>query len=953
MLTGTVMGKLSHIEIENFKSYGGVHLIGPFEDFTCIVGPNGAGKSNLMDAISFVVGVQSRQLRSANLKELIFRKNELSAPAKKASVQITYVLSEEEQRKKSSPSKKNQSSTELTFKRIIHGSGTSSFRFQDKEVTYDEYVGELKKIGVLVKVRNFLVFQGDVESIASKSPIELTKWIEHICDADQLVPEYDALLKLRSEAQEATVFALQKRKMFVNQCKEVKEQKDEADLYQQLTEELHRFQSDFVLWRVWHSLHDLATHHKSVSSTKEEVDLIDDEISSLNSQISQIKKQTANDSINSTKEKRILSIRQDLAKLKSNLSTISAKRKALNKKLSDITVSKQKVEVDASTQAQDLNVLRSDLARIANDLSMQNNELDSLLSSRRLLSPAQLQQYSELKEVASARTLTSRTEYTTTEMELKSLQKEISMECIKFEGLKADIAYHQQAFDDHDKRQGRVLRELKEVESDLRSCENERLSTKKKIDSNASLSSQLVEKLNGIDERLRNAGDDRRRSKHEQRLSDAIETMQGIIPGVYGRLHDLCRPIQKQYSLAITVAGGKFMDAVVVENSKTAASCIQYLKEQRIGVCTFIPLSSIRDTALPDRYRSFGANFKPCVDLVSCEEYIKPAVNFAFDRAIVCDSLQSARVLCYEKGEQVKVVTLQGHIIHRSGSMTGGVARETADIWESKEIDRLQKEKANLENRLTELQDSGSRELLYDLEGKVRQLQIRADILRAEKASTEQRLAHLKSYIETKSIEYKEVEQRVSRLKMDELRVTTKMNDIQQQIVTTEEEIFRKLSEQIGVTNIRLLDDDTSVRTDIVRQRISQLKSREAEIRGQIEYINSRNFSGTLKRLQDEETAVKRELLKLGDSEKVTLEKRDSAAQQLEKEEEEFNRLESIHLQRKAKIADLAQKKVDLETKKKSLLTRISNEENASFRLVNQIRDHLRTSPVELPTTGK
>ena len=57
------IGHLSRIELENFKSYKGKQIIGPFKKFTSIIGPNGSGKSNLMDAISFVLGVQSAQLR--------------------------------------------------------------------------------------------------------------------------------------------------------------------------------------------------------------------------------------------------------------------------------------------------------------------------------------------------------------------------------------------------------------------------------------------------------------------------------------------------------------------------------------------------------------------------------------------------------------------------------------------------------------------------------------------------------------------------------------------------------------------------------------------------------------------------------------------------------------------------------------------------------------------------
>lgn len=67
------MGRLDRLELENFKSYAGHLVIGPFADFTSIIGPNGAGKSNLMDAISFVLGIQSAQLRSSNLGELIYR----------------------------------------------------------------------------------------------------------------------------------------------------------------------------------------------------------------------------------------------------------------------------------------------------------------------------------------------------------------------------------------------------------------------------------------------------------------------------------------------------------------------------------------------------------------------------------------------------------------------------------------------------------------------------------------------------------------------------------------------------------------------------------------------------------------------------------------------------------------------------------------------------------------
>ena len=56
----------------NFKSYKGRHVVGPFQQFQCVVGPNGSGKSNLMDAISFVLGVRASHLRSSQLQDLIY-----------------------------------------------------------------------------------------------------------------------------------------------------------------------------------------------------------------------------------------------------------------------------------------------------------------------------------------------------------------------------------------------------------------------------------------------------------------------------------------------------------------------------------------------------------------------------------------------------------------------------------------------------------------------------------------------------------------------------------------------------------------------------------------------------------------------------------------------------------------------------------------------------------------
>jgi len=85
------MGRLDRLVVKNFKSYKGVHTIGNFRDFTCVIGPNGSGKSNIVDAISFVLGVvDSASLRGENLKSLLYTKEGSDATATSAYVELVY-----------------------------------------------------------------------------------------------------------------------------------------------------------------------------------------------------------------------------------------------------------------------------------------------------------------------------------------------------------------------------------------------------------------------------------------------------------------------------------------------------------------------------------------------------------------------------------------------------------------------------------------------------------------------------------------------------------------------------------------------------------------------------------------------------------------------------------------------------------------------------------------------
>jgi structural maintenance of chromosome 1 len=294
---------VTYLELENFKSYAGRQRIGPFHKFTSVIGPNGAGKSNLMDAISFVLGVQSRDLRSSQMKDLIFRPpggtgTGVISDTNTAGTAGNVVEQEEEEdeddddsadeddngtpqkkkkknkkkrKRKSKKSNKNSpfgakatlvyvdahTNEETRYSRVISSAGVGEYQLNGVPVTFKEYEDALALIGVLLKARNFLIFQGDVESMARKTPKQLTELFESVCGSCDLADEYHAALLSKEDAETSTLFAYNKLKGLKSERKLLKEQREEAAKYQAKVVAKANLQTEYFLWQLFHLDQDL------------------------------------------------------------------------------------------------------------------------------------------------------------------------------------------------------------------------------------------------------------------------------------------------------------------------------------------------------------------------------------------------------------------------------------------------------------------------------------------------------------------------------------------------------------------------------------------------------------------------------------------------------------------------------------------------------------------------
>uniref|UniRef100_A0A7N6FM43 SMC hinge domain-containing protein n=1 Tax=Anabas testudineus TaxID=64144 RepID=A0A7N6FM43_ANATE len=162
------MGFLKQLDVENFKSWRGKQLLGPFLRFNCIIGTNGSGKSNVMDALSFAMGERAASLRVKHLRDLIHGAHIGQPVSDTARVSMSYCDDEEQ---------------ETVFCRSVAGD-SSEYRINGVHVTLAKYLEELEKIGIVTKARNCLVFQvnryKELKELAQKQGAVLSQQAEKL-----------------------------------------------------------------------------------------------------------------------------------------------------------------------------------------------------------------------------------------------------------------------------------------------------------------------------------------------------------------------------------------------------------------------------------------------------------------------------------------------------------------------------------------------------------------------------------------------------------------------------------------------------------------------------------------------------------------------------------------------------------------------------------------------------
>lgn len=884
-----------------------------------------------MDAISFVLGIKSSHLRSTHLRDLVFRgrvlrtskingdgsattngvnghtngdggsdgEDEATGTQERNDPKSAWVMAVYE----------DDAGDEQYWKRTITNQGVSEYRINERVVTASQYNEALEAENILIKARNFLVFQGDVEAIASQSPRDLTRLIEQISGSLEYKADYERLKEAQEEALENQNINLHKRRAINSEIKQYTEQKNEADNYAKKVDERDQAIVTHILWKLYHFQRVIEESGAEIQKHQEELKEQRRGIEKYNKALEEAKKDQARVGRDISKlEKDIKQKEKDIEGKENGLIPVAEKIGITNRNLGKynariVTISKERdVHANSVKQAtKELKVVEraqdqweSDFRILAEQEGRELNETD-------------LHIYNRLKEDVNKRT---------SEKQIKldnlSRQRKADEETVKSLKSKVDTAEWQaqkleEELSEIVERKESVNQQIKQTIKDINGKKktfNEHASERLRL---AQLRTEKDEKLQEVLTKLLEAEDGRKQNEKDIRLKATVADMKRIFSGVKGRVSELCKPVEKRYQTAVSTVLGRNFDAVIVENEKTAIECIQYLREQRRGQATFIPLDTIQFTSLNSSLRGQNRGCRIALDTIDYERSLERAFSYVCGSAVICDDLAIAKTICWEKRNDVKAVTLDGSIIHKGGNMTGGQgAKPDSRRWEETEVENLRKLQEKLVSELAALPESrrGSSEEemlqgeLTGLEQKLTYLQQEAKADERNQISKQKELSHVRQELAAAKPKYEQ--------KLREFQdLESSLTEDQEAVSEVQDEVFADFCSRLGYNNIRsyeaqqgsLQQEGAQKKLEFSTQRI-RLESRISYEQQQLQETNSR-----IKVLEDRARADESLIRELHAEQESSQSKIDTLTVELDQLTEQLEELKSKHNQKAEKVA--------------------------------------------------
>ena len=402
-----------------------------------------------------------------------------------------------------------------------------------------------------------------------------------------------------------------------------------------------------------------------------------------------------------------------------------------------------------------------------------------------------------------------------------------------------------------------------EIEKEISYLRTKILFNKDKLDSNL----KEIERIDNLIEKLQAF-----ESREETELPTSVKAILNLnLKGVVGSLKNLIK-VPQEYQVAVEIAAGSHLNDIVVENDEIAAYCIDYLKREKIGRATFLPLNKIKWKRLDEKAFKIKGVIGAVSKVVKCDSKILPAVEFVFGNTLLVENLEVARALGIGK---VRMVTLDGDLIERSGAMTGGyllrkhpkIAAETAKeeveeyfklkkkLQEENEI--LKKEIKEFEEKLKKYSQTEETKEVINLEKIKVDSEVELDRLRNERRRAYEKRLSLQTKLNKLRIQKAKVEAELESLKIEALQYG-EIKPIEKGIKALEDAIDQTVKElnSLGPVNFKAIEQYEKFKTefDEYKTKYEKILEEKKAVLDMIEKIEEKRrevFNKCLKELSE------------------------------------------------------------------------------------------------------
>ena len=937
---------LKSVELQGFKSFADKIYLDFNPGITAIVGPNGSGKSNISDAIRWVMGEQSiKSLRGSRMEDVIFSGTEVRKP--QGFAEVSLVLDNAEH---IFP----VDYEEVTVTRRVYRSGEGEY-FINKNACRLKDIHELFMDTGLGREGYSIVGQGKIDEILSNKSEDRRRIFEEAAGITKYKYRKNDAEKKLERTRENLTRVTDIMTELEGQIEPLRHQSEKAKKYLNLRDELKTIEVNASVVSIEKFREDLKMAEKEYDAVSESISSLQQETQETENEINKL----YSDIADFDKESEELRLAREETQVQSSAGSNSINLSLANIEHFGENIERIKQEIQKCQNGMEqldgliegYNISLEKLNTEGKEISVRKQALEKELEDTNSIFAEKSENVENIKSSVIDKT-----------SEITSLQSKVANYNILIENFgsqrenaEAVLAKQKDGFEVLLLNNKKLKESLAIVEKELTDCrtKEEELSQRHKYIS--SKLAQMMEKKNHTLSELS------RRNSKKSVLEDMENDFEGYNRSVksvmtahskgalqnykiYGPLSNLVST-DKRYVTAIEVAMASVSQNIVTENEQDAKSAIKYLKDNRLGRATFMPVSTVKsrniDVSAASKMQGFIAVAK---ELVEYDRQYDGVVGNVLGATVVADNIDNAIAMAAKCGHKFRIVTLDGEVMQAGGAMTGGstgknsgfLSRKTeietleAEIKQMKaELDALEKEyKENsqvLETATDEVENARKLLMLKNEE----YVSLKAECEHSDKhlSEAEESREGLIRDIEIVDSRTKEINEDIDlcRAKIDELEkdIETLRKDAEGKSDETEEILAKIQGLQEQILNVTIEENAKLKDIELQNERLANVVSEKSDIFAEIEEKTGQiaSFNQKIAEINEEIEKSREKLNELG-NQSVDIDKRIEELSNMRKDaDNKIREMQEATKDTRDKLFALGQQKVKAEAKKTNIET--------------------------------